>query len=948
MKAPDIPANELARQFALDQTGLLDTGAEERFDRFTRMACKMFNVPIALVSLVDHNRQWFKSCQGLSAPETPRDISFCGHAILHSDLFIIEDTLSDDRFSDNPLVQEAPFIRFYAGAPLHSSDGHRLGTMCLIDRKPRRFDGEDQALLRELADCIEREINLQAASEFYADLKRSEQRARSVIEGTRVGTWEWNVQSGETIFNERWAEICGYSLEELEPVSIQTWRNLAHPDDLAESDRLLKAHFEGALDEYDFRSRIHHKDGHWVWVHDRGRVFEWTSDGQPLRMYGTHADITDEMANLEKMQQQNTALSILNDLALDPETDDDTRIHKALELGADYLDLPLAIVSEITSNVYTVRWFHAPADAGLSQGQSFALEDTYCAITVKQDESLSIEHMARSPFRSHRCYTQFGLESYVAAPIYLQNRLFGTLNFSSAAPRHQGFSDTEVTFVTLLARWIAGVIERQRSVQMLTKLVQQTPGMLYQYRLWPDGSSALPFAGPGIRDIFHVGSDEVVDDASPCFDQVYPDDLPEVEESISTSARNLAIWQQQFRVRDGQHWRWIEGRATPELLADNSIMWHGYISDIDDKKRIQLALQESEDQLRRLFELSPIGIALIEYQSSAFLDVNQALLSPSGYKREELMALDLNGLFAGGAETISTRAMAELEATGRFGPYEHDIVRRDGSVYPAVIQGMRITSASGRRLVWSLIEDISERKKIERMKNEFISTVSHELRTPLTSIAGSLGLVAGGALGELPAKAERMISIAARNCDQLKNLIDDLLDMEKLVSGRMSIRLQSETASPIIQDCMERLRTYAVDRNVAIRFHDHHPDHQILVDRNRLEQALANLISNAIKFSPEHSEVDVQTLYDGNHFRIQVSDQGPGIPASFRPRIFQKFAQADSSDTRGRRGTGLGLAITREIMTQMGGSVGFESVEGEGATFWLEITSDQPSGVTAE
>jgi PAS domain S-box-containing protein len=455
MKAPEIPSNELERQFALDQSGLLDSGPEERFDRLTRMACKIFDVPIALVSLIDRNRQWFKSCQGLAAPETPRDISFCGHAILHSDLFIIEDTHQDDRFSDNPLVKDAPSIRFYAGAPLHNSEGYRLGTMCLIDRKPRRFDDEDQALLRELADCIEREINIQAASEFYADLRRSERRARAVIDGTRVGTWEWNIQSGETVFNERWAEICGYRLEELEPVSIQTWRNLAHPEDLAESERLLTALFEGALDEYDCRSRMRHKDGHWVWVHDRGQVFEWTADGQPLRMYGTHADVSAEMANLEKMQQQNTALSILNDLALDPETDDNTRIRKALKLGADYLDLPLAIVSEITGSVYTVRWFDAPEESGLSTGQSFSLGNTYCSITVDCGGTLSIEHMARSPYRDHRCYNQFGLESYVAAPIYLQGKLFGTLNFSSPAPRLQGFSETEVTFVTLLARWIA-------------------------------------------------------------------------------------------------------------------------------------------------------------------------------------------------------------------------------------------------------------------------------------------------------------------------------------------------------------------------------------------------------------------------------------------------------------------------------------------------------------
>ncbi|MBW0147817.1 PAS domain-containing protein [Marinobacter arenosus] len=939
MKAPDLPSHELERLAAVERTGLLDTSPEERFDRFTRMAGKMFDVPIALVTLVDRNRQWFKSCQGLNVPETPRDISFCGHAILHSDVLVIEDARNDERFADNPLVTAAPDILFYAGAPLHSPEGFRLGTLCIIDRTPRRFSEEDRNLLRELADCVEREINLQAASEFYRDLKQSEKRARAVIEGTRVGTWEWNVQTGETVFNERWAQICGYRLEELEPVSIQTWLNLAHPQDLQKSERLLAAHFAGELDEYDYRCRMQHKDGHWVWVHDRGKVFDWTSNGEPLRMYGTHADVTAEMANLQKMQQQNTALSILNDLALDPETDDDARIRKALRLGADYLGMPVAIVSEITSNVYTVLWFDAPDDAGLEEGLSFALPNTYCSIMVEQDDSLAIAHMARSPYRDRPCYELFGLESYVAAPIYLHDRLFGTLNFSSTTPREQGFSETEVTFVTLLARWVAGVLERRIGVQTLTKLVEQTPGMLYQYRLWPDGSSAFPFSGPGIREIYGVESEDVCEDASPVFSRIHPDDLDAVGASIAESAHQLSVWQQQYRTTRGDgDWRWVEGRATPELLADKSIMWHGYIADIDDKKRIQLALQESEEELRRLFELSPIGIALNDYRQASFLDVNQALLAPTRYTREEFMTLDFQQLLPGdGFARLRDRALAELEETGRFGPFEQDILRKDHSTYPAIIQGLLITNASGRSLIWSLIEDISERKKVEQMKNEFISTVSHELRTPLTSIAGSLGLIAGGALGPLPEKVERMIAIAARNSDNLKQLIDDLLDMEKLASGKMSIRLQWQTVSPVIQRCIDRMRTYAVERDITVRFNDHHPDQTLAVDGQRLEQALANLLSNAIKFSPEHSDVIVGTRLDRGQFRIQVSDQGPGIPDSFRHRIFQKFAQADSSDTRGRGGTGLGLAITREIMTQMGGGVGFESTEGRGASFWLDI-----------
>ena len=159
MKKPDIPQDEPGRLETLRSLSILDTPPEERFDRLTRMAKRLFGVPIALVSLVDENRQWFKSCIGLSVSETSRDISFCGHAILGNGPFIIANAIEDERFADNPLVVNDPYIRFYAGCPLRAPDGRKLGTLCIIDRKPRSLGEEDLEALVDLASMVEHEFS---------------------------------------------------------------------------------------------------------------------------------------------------------------------------------------------------------------------------------------------------------------------------------------------------------------------------------------------------------------------------------------------------------------------------------------------------------------------------------------------------------------------------------------------------------------------------------------------------------------------------------------------------------------------------------------------------------------------------------------------------------------------------------------------------------------------
>ncbi len=939
MITPSVPTNEWQRLQALFKTGLLDTPPEARFDRLTSIARQSFGVEIALVSLVDRERQWFKSAQGVDVCETGRDISFCGHAILDQDVFVVENALQDPRFFDNPLVLQAPHIRFYAGAPLRTLDGYRIGTLCIIDSLPRTFGAKDAALLRELADCVEELVNHRQLAELRSSLKASEYHAQLIIEGANIGTWQCNLQSGDCTFNERWAEMLGYRLAELGAQNLDTWRQRVHPDDLAQATALMEQHIEGREPVYEYRCRMKHKAGHWVWVQSRGQLFSRTEEGLPLMMYGTHMDVSAEREALAELERKNQALALLNRMAFDLTGTLDEKIHQALILGRDYLRLDAGIVSEIVGDVYAVRWASAPAETGIEPGLHLAVEQTYCNLLLQQTGVLAIDNMGASPYREASCYRNMGLETYIAIRLEVDGQLFGTLNFSSGSVRERPFDDTDRMFLGLLAHWLGELLSHKVHQDRLDKLVEQLPGMLYQYRLWPDGRSTMPYCSGGIEQIYRVTPQAAREDASVLFDRIHAADLASVVESIQRTERQLDTWHTQYRVRqaDGSL-HWVEGRARPERLEDGSTIWHGYITDIQHEKQAELAQADSEQRLRGLFELSSIGIALNDFLTGDFIDVNPALLDATGFDKEHLLAMDYRALTPEEYQAADQQALEQLKLHGSYPPYEKEYTRWDGSRFPVRQRGMLVRDADGRSLLWSFVEDITELKQVELMQKEFVATVSHELRTPLTSITGSLGLLTQGVLGELPDKAMQMVKVAHNNSRRLNLLINDLLDMEKLVAGKMEFDLQVHDLAGVVHDAMEMNRPLGKERGVRLEPAAMVSDTRIVADRDRLLQALSNLQSNAIKFSPDHGQVTISTEWRGPEtLRILVRDRGEGIPENFRSRIFQKFAQADSSDTRKKGGTGLGLAITRELMERMQGSVGFESTPGQGACFWLEI-----------
>lgn len=247
-----------------------------------------------------------------------------------------------------------------------------------------------------------------------------------------------------------------------------------------------------------------------------------------------------------------------------------------------------------------------------------------------------------------------------------------------------------------------------------------------------------------------------------------------------------------------------------------------------------------------------------------------------------------------------------------------------------------LIDAGDVQLFSAFVHDISERKEVQRLKNEFISTVSHELRTPLTSIYVSLNMLESGMAGELPADVEKIMKISRESCERLIRLINDVLDVEKMDSRQFTYAMQRQPLRPLVETAIRDTRSYADGLGVRFQF-EPVSDAEVLADGDRIVQVVTNLLSNAAKYSPPGGLVQIRLEAGAEHVRLGVADHGPGVPEPFRDRVFERFAQADASDRRQKGGTGLGLNICRSIINAHRGSIGFESEAGVRTEFHFEL-----------
>jgi PAS domain S-box-containing protein len=360
------------------------------------------------------------------------------------------------------------------------------------------------------------------------------------------------------------------------------------------------------------------------------------------------------------------------------------------------------------------------------------------------------------------------------------------------------------------------------------------------------------------------------------------------------------------------------------------------------RKRAEQQIKDNEDRYRYLFENSA-DLILTFAPDGAVLHLNAAWIHTLGYPREELAKMTLYDLVSPEDRKNCKAIIENTLATGSVDKVELSFRTRDGR--QIIAEGginCRYGSSGAVEYCNAIFQDVTKRREIDRMKNEFISVVSHELRTPLTSIRGSLGLLAGGALRKDPEKVERMLDIALKNTERLVRLINDILDIEKIESGKIALDIQAVDASDLINQSIATMHAMAEAGSVQL---EGHPTRgTVFADRDRMLQTLTNLLSNAIKFSRPGSKVTVSSERRGAGLLIRVRDYGRGIPSHKLQTIFERFQQVDASDSRDKGGTGLGLAICRSIVQQHGGAIWVDSTEGKGSEFFVLLPRFQPEG----
>jgi PAS domain S-box-containing protein len=974
---PPLPPHEAARLAALRSLEILDTAAEESFDELTALAASICQTPIALVSLVDADRQWFKSRVGWSAAATPRDVSFCAHTILTRDLLIVPDASADERFASSPLVTSDPGIRFYAGAPLVTPEGHALGSLCVIDRRPRELTAEQAQALRILSRQV---VALLQTRRHVAELARlADERLeaeRALVRERYLLHALLNNLPDNIYFKDAASRFVRVNQ------ALTAYFGLRDPAEAigkTDFDFFTEEHAGPAFaDEQEILRTgrpVVAKEEKETWLDGRVRWVSTTKmpfrdkDGNIIGTFGVAREITKLKLTEEALRQSEQRFRTFVDQATD----------------AFFLQDDRGVIRDVNRQACASLGYTRDELVGKTPADFDP--DVTPALLEELGRKLDAGEMVAFESRHRR-------KDGTLFPVEVRGRAFreGGRRFLVSLARDISQRKQDEALLEGQKRILELILQGEPLPHVLTVLCRTIEDLTQDAMLASvllldaDGVHLRHGAAPSLPDSYNRAVDGLAigpavgscGTAAYRREPVYVSDIatdprwaPFAGLALSHGLR--ACWSAPILSRTAEvlgtfamYYRQPR-QPTPRELRAVDIVTRTVAIAIE-KTRAAKALRESEGRFRGTFESAAVGIGHVD-AAGRFLRVNEKFCAIVGYSCEELLRRTFRDIthpddLEAGVESFPALMRGDLASYA----LEKRYLRQDGSpVWVELFVSLQRDAGGRPAYAIAVIQDISERKRLEdelrrakeaaeaanRAKDEFLANVSHEIRTPMNAILGMTELALDTLLTDDQRQCLKTVKSAA---DNLLGILNDLLDFAKIEAGKLELAPADFGLRATVSDTLRALavRAHAKGLELACHVQPDVPD-GLVGDAGRLRQVLINLVGNAVKFTDEGEVVvevslasrerqrpeqesassppPVASAPGSPEIRFTVRDTGIGIPKEDQQRIFRAFEQEDTSTTRRYGGTGLGLTIASRLVALMGGRITVDSQPGRGSTF---------------
>ncbi|MGN6830837.1 PAS-domain containing protein [Paucibacter sp. M5-1] len=847
------------------------------------------------------------------------------------------------------------------------------GQGCRVEILNRRKDGslywvdtEVQPVRDEqgrLSGFIEIALDITERKQAAQALALERERLANIIAGTHAGTWELDLIDGELRINERWAGMLGLTREQLQPLGMQTWSGLVHPEDLPGAELALHAHLQGDTPDYQAEFRMRHREGHWVWVQSRGRVIARAADGRPHWMAGMHIDVSERRALEESTQRSHALLrSVLDSLPCGLSVfDAEFRLVAHNEAFLRLLDFPPA--------------FGQPGDTRFEDFIRYNIERGEYQAEADEDPSEQLERIVARA-------RQGGPHQFERI------RPDGTTLEIRGAPMPDGGLVTTYVDVSERKRLEA---EQRRSAELLRVVLEHLPCGLTV--IDPRGRLLLRNSmyeqlyqfGPGFFDAGTVTVEDTVRSRWPHGD--YGD--------VSLEQALAQTWARvEAALREPHYWeRWRRDGLCLEIRSA-PVPGLGFVSTYADVSEQRRAAQEQARTVALLNAVldSSTKVGLVATGEDRVITLfNRGAEQMLGWPAEDVVGRCTAADFSSASDLIEASERVFRQTGERIGGFEALVhptelnreiescyLRRDGQPMEALRVVTELRGRDGSRYGYlGVFIDITERKRLQARqqeaqaeaqratevaeqaslaKSQFLANMSHEIRTPMNAVLGMLRLLQRTPLDERQRDYLGKSEGAARS---LLRLLNDILDFSKVEAGKLDLDPFAFSPRVLVDELAVILRANIGDKALALVFElDPALPPWLWGDALRLQQVLINLGGNAVKFT-ERGEVRValrcrQLLRQGQgqqvEIEFEVQDSGIGIAADQQSHIFSGFSQAEASTTRRFGGSGLGLAISQRLVRLMGGELGLNSAPGQGSRFFFTLSlplAQAPAAVDA-